>query len=199
VRRHCAGIHIVAGLFDDLLVGKLKRARESTFPTPAGGVMMMNVKFELCCPISADLGYIRDLVRMYGDRGGLRGERLQDLVLAVNEAVTNVLDHGGAAGLITVRGYPGGFTVEVLDVGGLLTAEQVASARVDPTGSHGFGLWVIQHLCDEVSVARTGLGSVLRLDMRVHSAAAAGRDRHGTHEQRGRRGRHGDQETQPAA
>ncbi|MFI7701063.1 ATP-binding protein [Nonomuraea sp. NPDC049480] len=150
----------------------------------------MNVDFEVCCPVSPDLGSIRDLVRMHAQRGGLRGERLEDLVLAVNEAVTNVLDHGGAAGLITARGHSGGFTVEVLDVAGRLTAEQVASARIDPTRSHGFGLWVIQHLCDEVTVVQTDLGTLLRLRMRVHATAAAGRDR---------RVRHGGQETQPAA
>ncbi len=151
---------------------------------------MMNVDFELCCPVSTDLGHIRDLVRIHGERGGLRGERLEDLVLAVNEAVTNVLDHGGAAGLITARGHSGGFTVEVADVAGRLTAEQVASARVDPTGSHGFGLWVIQHLCDEVTVVRTDTGSLLRMHMRLCSANGVGLDRRVTR---------GGQETQSAA
>jgi anti-sigma regulatory factor (Ser/Thr protein kinase) len=119
--------------------------------------------FELRCPISPNLGYLRDLVRIHGQHHGLTGERLEDLVIAVNEAVTNVLDHGGRAGLITARGHQHGITVEVLDVGGRLTAEHLAAAAADPTGSSGFGLWVIQTLCDEVTLEHTGSGSLLSL------------------------------------
>jgi anti-sigma regulatory factor (Ser/Thr protein kinase) len=173
-------------------VGKLDRARTSIVPDPAGSVIM-SVELELRCPVSADLGRIRDLVRSHGRLGGLRGERLDDLVLAVNEAVTNVLDHGGAAGLITARCDAGGFTVEVLDIAGRLTAEHVASARIDVTGSRGFGLWMIQKLCDEVTVERTGGGSLLRLHMRGHGAGGV---RHGTGDSGDG---HGDQRTQPAA
>ncbi|MEV4360032.1 ATP-binding protein [Nonomuraea sp. NPDC049625] len=55
----------------------------------------MNAQFELRCPVSADLGWIRDLIRIFARNTGLTGERLEDLVMAVNEAITNVFDHGG--------------------------------------------------------------------------------------------------------
>ncbi|MET7336968.1 ATP-binding protein [Nonomuraea sp. NPDC005650] len=128
------------------------------------------MNFELRCPISPDLGYIRDLVRIHGEHHGLTGEQSDDLALAVNEAVTNVLDHGGRAGLITARGHDHGVVVEILDTGGRLTLEQLAAATVDPTGSRGFGLWVIQRLCDEVTLEHTGLGSLLSLHFRVRPA-----------------------------
>ncbi|MCK2216104.1 ATP-binding protein [Actinomadura sp. ATCC 31491] len=132
----------------------------------------MSMWFELRCPVSADLGFIRDLVEVCGRYAGLRGERLDELVLAVNEAVTNVLDHGGRAGLVTARGHGDGITVEVLDTAGLLTDEHLTSAVVDPTRGHGFGLWVIQHLCDEVTLEQTGLGSRLSLTVRRPAAEA---------------------------
>ncbi|MEW1843353.1 ATP-binding protein [Nonomuraea angiospora] len=121
------------------------------------------MNFELRCPISFDLGYIRDLLRVHGEHHGLDGEQLDGLVLAVNEAVTNVFDHGGQAGLITARGHDHGVIVEILDIGGRLTPEHLAAATVDATGSRGFGLWLIQSLCDEVTLEHTGSGSLLTL------------------------------------
>ncbi|MDP4504092.1 ATP-binding protein [Nonomuraea turcica] len=143
----------------------------------------MSVQFELRCPVSDDLGFIRDLVRVSGRHAGLTGERLDHLVLAVNEAVTNVLDHGGAVGLVTARGTHEGITVEILDIAGRLSAGHLATARIDPTGAHGFGLWVIQHLCDGVGLEQTGLGSLLSLHLRrnpttgVRSLGHSGRER----------------------
>ncbi|GIH92214.1 ATP-binding protein [Planobispora siamensis] len=126
--------------------------------------------FELRCPIDPDLGYLRELVRLHGGHNGLTGERLEDLVLAVNEALTNVFDHGGRSGLIIARGHAEGVTVEICDVGGRLTAEHLAAAHLNPAGTSGFGLWVIQHLCDEVTLAHSGQGSVLGLHMHGHLA-----------------------------
>ncbi|TMR13295.1 ATP-binding protein [Nonomuraea turkmeniaca] len=147
----------------------------------------MSVQFELRCPVSADLAFIRDLVRVCGRYAGLTGERLDHLVLAVNEAVTNVLDHGGAAGSVTARGTQDGIIVEILDFAGRLSAGHLGGARVDPTGAHGFGLWVIQRLCDGVSLEQTGLGSLLSLHMNhdpatsVRHLGRAGRERQPAH------------------
>ncbi|MEV4174704.1 ATP-binding protein [Nonomuraea sp. NPDC049709] len=144
----------------------------------------MNTEFELRCPIGPDLGYIRDLVRIHGQHHGLTGERLDDLAIAVNEAVTNVFDHGGRAGLITARDHEHGVTVEILDAGGGLTPEHLAAAIVDPAGNHGFGLWIIQHLCDEVAVEQTGLGSPLSLHMSGRPATVVLLDRSARHTRR---------------
>jgi len=128
----------------------------------------MALEFELRCPITADLGLIRDLVRMHGHYCGLPERRLEDLVLATNEAVTNVLDHGGASGTLTARGVADGVMVQVLDAAGRLTRGHLAAAALDQTASHGYGLWVIQYLCDAVTVEQTGEGSLL--SMWVHHA-----------------------------
>ncbi|MEV4172756.1 ATP-binding protein [Nonomuraea sp. NPDC049709] len=140
----------------------------------------MSAEFELRCPVGPDLGYIRDLVRIHGQHHGLSGERLEDLVVTVNEAVTNVLDHGGRAGLVTARAHEHGITVEILDVGGRLTPEHLQAAHVDPTGTSGFGLWVIQHLCDQVTLEQTGLGSVLGLHFHGRPAPVIPLDRRTT-------------------
>ncbi|WP_346111288.1 ATP-binding protein [Nonomuraea maheshkhaliensis] len=136
---------------------------------------MMIDEFELRCPITADLALIRDLVGMHARHCGLPGHRLEDLVLAVNEAVTNVLDHGGGAGTVTARQAGDRIAVEVLDRAGGLTHDHLARATVDPTATQGYGLWVIQHLCDEVTLRQTDRGSLLTLFVR-HRAPAPRRN-----------------------
>ncbi|MGR6924293.1 ATP-binding protein [[Actinomadura] parvosata] len=133
----------------------------------------MNVDFELRFPISADLGFIRDLVRVHGQHGGLRGQRLDDLVLVVNEAVANVLDHGNGIGMVTARSTPEGSVVEVLDTAGGLTHDHLAEADLDLSSPRGFGLWMIRRLCDEVRLERTGLGSLLSLHVHRRSVVAS--------------------------
>jgi anti-sigma regulatory factor (Ser/Thr protein kinase) len=145
--------------------------------------MIMTLPFEVQCPISTDLALLREVIRVHGRHSGLSGDRLDDLVVAVNEAVTNVLDHGGRAGTVTARGAGDGVVVEVLDVAGRLRPDHLAAARVDPAATSGFGLWVIQHLCDEVVLRQTPLGSLLTLHLHRHrrhaQARADGRTRTG--------------------
>ncbi|MGW0805923.1 ATP-binding protein [Nonomuraea sp. NPDC002799] len=129
------------------------------------------MEFEMKCPISADLALIRDLIRIHGTHSGLHGSRLDSWVLAVNEAVTNVLDHAGATGQVVARSVGDTITVEVVDTAGRLTPGHLRAARVDPTASHGFGLWVIQQVCDAVHVEQSGRGSRLSLRMRRRPAA----------------------------
>ncbi|MEU6712199.1 ATP-binding protein [Nonomuraea sp. NPDC046802] len=132
----------------------------------------MSEDFHRCCPISADLALVRELVDTCGRRVGLSGRRLADLVLAVNEAVTNVLDHGGAGGRLVVRGAGDTIDVEVLDTAGGLTRDHLAGATLDPTASHGFGLWLVQHLCDAICLEQTDAGSRLTLHMHRRPATA---------------------------
>ncbi|GAA2214232.1 hypothetical protein GCM10009850_096970 [Nonomuraea monospora] len=122
-------------------------------------------------PIDADLARLRALVSTQASAAGLRGERLVDLVLAANEAITNVLDHGGGTGTLTIRTRPGAITVQVEDAAGHLTRDHLARARIGPAASRGYGLWLIQRLCDQVELHHAGGGSLLSLTMHVPSAA----------------------------
>lgn len=135
----------------------------------------MAMEPELRCPISTDLDGIRRLVREHAGRGGLSGEPLDNFVLAVNEAVTNVLDHGGGTGTVVGLDEPGGVTVEVADDAGLLSAAHLAAAEHGRahTAGFGFGLWLIQHLCDQVELDQSPQGSRLRLHMDVRAAHLA--------------------------
>ncbi|GAB3879622.1 hypothetical protein GCM10027612_05730 [Microbispora bryophytorum subsp. camponoti] len=50
-------------------------------------------------PITDDLAALRENIQRYALRAGLTGSRLDDLVIAANEAAINVLEHGGEPAL----------------------------------------------------------------------------------------------------
>ncbi|NUR91585.1 MAG: ATP-binding protein [Nonomuraea sp.] len=116
-------------------------------------------------PITGDLATTRERIRDFAEVSSMSPERIGDLILAVNEGVTNVLDHAGGRGELTLRSDDDGLTVVIADDTDLLTS---AHLRREPgeTPTRGMGLWIIQQLCDLVTVEHTGGRSVLSLYMR---------------------------------
>lgn len=101
----------------------------------------------------------------------MRGERLDDLLLVTNEAVINILEHGGGKGTLAIWQDETYLTVDVTDTLGLLTLWHVPSER--PTGTvRGFGLWLMNQLCDEFTIDQVEEGSRVRLRMRLGLPAA---------------------------
>lgn len=135
-------------------------------------------------PISHDLAALRDLVHQHGQRAGLRSQRGDDLALAVNEAVTNVLDHAGGRGWVRFWADDAFLTVDVVDRAGRLGPEARPDER-PPAGPHGYGLWVMHHLCDEVVITQDSGTSQVRLRMKRTQA-------------NGRPGRHLSEATRPS-
>ncbi|NJP91779.1 ATP-binding protein [Nonomuraea sp. FMUSA5-5] len=128
----------------------------------------MQASVRLQCPITYDLALIRDLIRVYARHAGLRGARGDYLVVAVNEAVTNVLEHGGSGGTVSAYTGPTGVIVEICDHAGRLRAEHLAvvdSLSSPPADTEKLGLWLIHRLCDEVSLDHPDGHSRLRLRM----------------------------------
>ncbi|WP_043633818.1 ATP-binding protein [Nonomuraea candida] len=133
----------------------------------------MQAPIRLDCSITYNLGLIRDLIRVYARHAGLRGARTDHLVIAVNEAVTNVLDHGGS-GTVTAYTIPTSVIVEICDRAGRLRAEHLTAADplpAPPADPERLGLWLIRRLCDEVSLDHPHGHSRLRLRMTLPVAA----------------------------
>ncbi|MEO3873718.1 ATP-binding protein [Nonomuraea sp. B12E4] len=119
---------------------------------------------ERCWPIDWELSALRARVRLAAHRVGLPQRRANDLVIAVHEAVLNVLEHGGGEGYVCFRHDRDSITVHVIDIGGQLSAEHLPD---QPTwsGSPGNGLWLMRETCDELIIdSRPGRG-VVRLRM----------------------------------
>ncbi|WP_440101274.1 ATP-binding protein [Streptosporangium sp. H16] len=122
-------------------------------------------------PIDEDLSALRDRLQYHAVRAGMRGERLDDLLLVTNEAVINILEHGGGKGTLAIWQDETYLTVDVTDTLGLLSRWHVPSER--PTGTvRGFGLWLMNQLCDEFTIERMEEGSRVRLRMRLGLPAA---------------------------
>jgi anti-sigma regulatory factor (Ser/Thr protein kinase) len=117
-------------------------------------------------PIDEDLSALRERLQYHAVRAGVRGERLDDLLLVTNEAVINILEHGGGKGTLSIWQNETYLTVDVTDTLGVLTSWHVPRER--PTGTvRGFGLWLMNQLCDEFAIEQTEEGSRVRLRMRL--------------------------------
>jgi anti-sigma regulatory factor (Ser/Thr protein kinase) len=125
----------------------------------------------------AELDFTRDdlvLVRMFvaerAARAGFEGDRLSDLVLAVNELATNSMRHGGGRGVLSVWQENGTLLCEVIDRGHI--ADPLAGRERPPDArGGGRGLWLVNHLCDLVQVRSSQAGNVIRLHMSLDPAS----------------------------
>ncbi|GAT67324.1 ATP-binding protein [Planomonospora sp. ID91781] len=118
-------------------------------------------------PINDDLSLLRRCVREHAAAAGLEAQRVGELVLAVYEAVANVLDHGGGTGTVSISRDSGHLIVDVVDRRGALDAAHLPFAPPDPRAGRGAGLWVIGQVCDQVSVERQPGGSRIRMAMQL--------------------------------
>jgi anti-sigma regulatory factor (Ser/Thr protein kinase) len=108
---------------------------------------------------------VRHAVSSGAAGAGLRGQRLEDFVLAVNEIVTNAVRHAGGGG--TLRMWLAGAVLhcEVVDKGAGIPEERLNGEDALPPSSavSGRGLWLARHLVDDVVVTTGEAGTIVRL------------------------------------
>ncbi|HZQ28214.1 MAG TPA: sensor histidine kinase [Acidimicrobiales bacterium] len=97
---------------------------------------------------------------------GLDRVRTDDLVLAVTEAASNSLRHGGGQGTLRVWWDDRALVCEIRDHG-RITHPLAGRERPSDERVGGRGLWLVNHLCDLVQVRSSALGTILRLHMRL--------------------------------
>jgi anti-sigma regulatory factor (Ser/Thr protein kinase) len=115
---------------------------------------------------AADLGELRRLTAELAARGGLEPDRVADAVLAVNELVSNSVEHGLGSGRLRLWVPDGhGLLAEVSD-GGRLTEPFPGMVRPPVSGPRGRGLWLVSELCDVMEVW-TDDGTVVQVSWRA--------------------------------
>jgi serine/threonine-protein kinase RsbW len=124
---------------------------------------------------------VREFVEAHAKEAGLPDGAAKDLVLAVDEALTNIIDHGGAPadGLIEVDvpRSADGCVVRIRDNGRAFDPTAVPDepppdSPLDREAPGGFGLFLIKHLVDDVRYATTVDGrNELTLLKRRHAAS----------------------------
>ena len=95
---------------------------------------------------------------------GCDGDRVEDLVLAVNEVATNAVEHGSGDVHLDVwdGGRAGALVCEVHDGGRL--ADPLPGLRAPhPSDPRGRGLWIARQLCDLLHVWTDTAGTHVRI------------------------------------
>jgi anti-sigma regulatory factor (Ser/Thr protein kinase) len=96
----------------------------------------------------------------------LDDDKIDVLVLAVNEVATNSVQHGGGGERVRVWQEGPAVIAEVTDRGWI---DQPLVGRRWPSGEveRGRGLWIVNQLCDLVQVHSTHAGTSVRLHVSV--------------------------------
>lgn len=110
------------------------------------------------------LAAVREEVARAARAAGCDGDRVDDVVLAVNEVATNALEHGtGDPHLDLWTGpAPRGLVCEVHDEGEL--TDLLPGLRAPhPSDPRGRGLWIARQLCDLLHVWNDAAGTHVRI------------------------------------
>jgi anti-sigma regulatory factor (Ser/Thr protein kinase) len=111
-----------------------------------------------------NLFIVRDSVARAAAAHGLDEGRAADLVLSVNELAGNSLRHGGGTGTLRIWTHGRALICEIED-SGRIDKPLVGRERPATDQERGFGLWLVNQLCDLVQVRTFKTGSVVRLHM----------------------------------
>lgn len=108
----------------------------------------------------------RRLVTEHATRAGLAAARIEDLTVAVNEAVTNSVEHGPGSGTLRVWAGAAGVTCEVHDAG-QLEEPYLGLRPPSATSPRGRGLWLIRQLPDRTALWTDASGTTIRMTVRA--------------------------------
>ena len=114
------------------------------------------------------LAALRRFVEAGATGVGLPFEQVQDLVLAANEVATNSLVHAAGSGLTHLWADPaaGEVVCDLCDEGYIA---HLLVGRIAPSlfSRHGWGLWMVNQVCDLVEMRSGSWGTNIRLHMRL--------------------------------
>jgi anti-sigma regulatory factor (Ser/Thr protein kinase) len=96
---------------------------------------------------------------------GYERERMEDIVLAVNELATNAVEHGTPEAQLSLWTGGHGLLCEI-DDGGTLRDPLPGLQAPHPAEPRGRGVWIARQLCDSLHVWADGRGT----HVRVHAA-----------------------------
>ena len=114
---------------------------------------------------AGQLAEVRRFVSRHLSDQGLGRERIDDALLVVNEIAANSLRHGGGSGVLSLWQEDGRIIFQIEDQGSL---DDPLAGRTRPVVAQvgGYGLWLVNQLCDLVQIRRLPTGSVVRMHFR---------------------------------
>ncbi|MER7830876.1 sensor histidine kinase [Streptomyces sp. NPDC095602] len=112
-----------------------------------------------------DLAHVRDTTDRWAEAAGMSPQRRTDLLLAVTEATSNSVRHGGGHGTLRLWRTGDALIAETRDAG-RFPDPLIGRRRPDPFSPHGGrGVWMMHQLADLVEIRATADSLVLRLHM----------------------------------
>lgn len=119
-----------------------------------------------------ELDAVRRFVAAAADDARVDSDRTADLVIAVNEAASNAVEHGGGRGALRTWSTPDELICEVTNPAGRISDPFPGHLPPDPLGNRGRGLWLIRQLTDltEIRSDPTGVTVRMRLILDDHTA-----------------------------
>ncbi|MEU7846399.1 ATP-binding protein [Micromonospora parva] len=112
----------------------------------------------------AQVTEIRHSVASCAHASGLRGQRLDDFVLAINELITNAVRHGGGRGWLRLWQEAGVLVCEIADHGHGISPQRLGDrSRPAADTAGGWGLWLARELTDAMEVATGTAGTTVRI------------------------------------
>jgi serine/threonine-protein kinase RsbW len=111
---------------------------------------------------------LRHAVASCAAGAGLAGDRLDDFVVAVNELLTNAVQHGGGRGRVSLWCSGASVVCEVVDHGeGMPDGRSELRGRPAPDQPGGRGLWLAAELTDALEIRTGRNGTSVRISRRA--------------------------------
>lgn len=114
----------------------------------------------------------RDFATDCLNEAGIGGEDAYDILLALNEAVTNSCRHAGDAGVILTilcELIEGRFVIQIVDNGHGFDFSEEMYEMPEPLSQGGRGFFLMRELMDDVSVSTDGYGTRVTLSRSLRS------------------------------
>jgi anti-sigma regulatory factor (Ser/Thr protein kinase) len=110
------------------------------------------------------LAALRAVVWRCAREAGLSDVRAADLVIAANEVAANTVRHARTAGTLAVWHDDDEIICQVMDAG--FITDPLAGTRIPRAGAMtGYGLWIVNRVCDQVDLHSDVNGTTVRMHM----------------------------------
>jgi anti-sigma regulatory factor (Ser/Thr protein kinase) len=129
--------------------------REIPRPTAPGAISLT---------FTTDLAAVRALVRQSAEEAGLSEKRAIDLLIAVGEVAANTVQHAQTPGTLDIWHDADEIICQITDAG--FISDPLAGAHApQPGATAGYGLWMVNQVCDKVHLQSDETGTIIRMHM----------------------------------
>jgi len=116
-----------------------------------------------------ELAAVRRAVLDTARRAGVAADRATWLTVAVNEAASNAVRHGGGQGWLEVVQDDQHKVVAQVTDPGTVPPNPIPEIPATPDIHRPLGLWLMRECCDRLSVTRTANGTTVSLEILLHA------------------------------